>query len=62
MRRLFTDRDKEENVMRSQLRIRGIGKLFFIVITAHFLLSMYGCGGGGGDGGEPAISPSRSKA
>lgn len=37
--------------MRSRLRIRGIGKLFFIFITTSFLLSMYGCGGGGGDGG-----------
>ena len=50
MRRLFTDRDKEENVMRSQLRSRGIGRLFFVILLP-VLLSMYGCGGGGGDGG-----------
>ncbi|MDO8786088.1 MAG: hypothetical protein Q7J12_07715 [Syntrophales bacterium] len=36
--------------MRSQLRIRGIGQLFFIILLP-VLLSMYGCGGGGGDGG-----------
>jgi hypothetical protein len=39
---------KEMSVMRSLLRIREPGNLFFAILLLVFL-TMYGCGGGGGD-------------
>ena len=53
VRARFLQVEKEENVMKSLIKIRGIGTLFLIILLPVFL-SIYGCGGGGGGGGAPA--------